>query len=400
MNSSQNKVLILCGPRPSYGYCPLPPLTNSAPERNIFRLAEHDYGGDFQLQVISACGYSQKDKLNTHDLGGKYVNIPFPDFLYPLSQGKIFQTNLSLDLSRSILKTNDPFSFLYLQKASEYIKKISPNMILINSFPQYIQIIRKKFPNIKLGLFVRGGMGGSRKFLNQLDLIITNSEGISEYVRKLLDNAHIPIIKIPNSLEESFCSSPKAKEKMENKIIYFGRIDKVKGVYELLQALNIVEKEINSVSLDIIGGNFGSNRLTEYEQHLKNYAKTNKLKVNFIGKIPNEKIPKYITKASLAVFPSICNESFGMVALESMRCGLPVIASRRPGFEELIVDGETGYLVNDPENITELSKKIIQILYSPDERISMGDKGYERSLLFTPARASVEFRRSISGFLN
>jgi glycosyltransferase involved in cell wall biosynthesis len=251
-----------------------------------------------------------------------------------------------------------------------------------------------------LGLFVRGEVGGSQKYLPQLDLIITNSQGMAEYVKGLLNDKKVPTLVIPNSLDKEFCPQLKLKEKITNRIIYFGRIDKIKGVYELLQAFRLVLNKISSARLEIIGGNFGTGKLTNYEECLKNYVQKHRLNVNFIGKIPNEEIPKLISQADLAVFPSICLESFGMVALEAMRCGLPVVASRRPGFEELIVDGETGFLIDDPKNIMLLSKKILWLLNHPNECIAMGIKGFEKSLNFTPDQTSIEFEKEITKFIN
>ena len=76
-----------------------------------------------------------------------------------------------------------------------------------------------------------------------------------------------------------------------------------------------------------------------------------------------------------------------MVALEAMRCGTPVVASRRPGFEEVVVHGETGLLVDDPTDIPALAEAILQVLRDPELARRMGEAGYRRSLEYTPEKA-------------
>jgi len=385
----------LCGPRPSYGYCPLPPLSNSAPEKNIYRLTEFDYGNDIQITVISACGISQVPKLDQTGKYAKYINIPFPDWFYSFSQKKFFHLRIFESFMISFFGTQDMFSAIYLTKVCKEVTAISPDLLLINSFPQYIRFIRSKFPKVKIGLFVRGEMGSSRKYLPLTDLIITNSEGISKYIKELLNGIDIPIEKIPNSLEDSFCTIKKDYSTFHNKFIYTGRIETTKGIRELLMAFALVQKCIPDAKLEIVGGNFNSRKLNNFEQSLLDYTNLHQLNVSFLGELPNQQLPRHLLKADVAVFPSKCLESFGMVALEAMRCGLPVVASRRPGFEELIVNGQTGILIDNPEEIEVLAKTMVNLLRQPSEIERMGKNGYVRSLQFLPSSIKDSFRKII-----
>lgn len=398
--SKTKQVVILCGPRPSYGYCPLPPLTNSAPEKNIYRLAEFDYGDEIQITVISACGLSQVSKFDQTGKYAKYTKVPFPDWFFSFCQNRIFHIRIIETILNYFFRTYDLFSAVYLSRACLEIKKISPDLILINSLPQYMQFIKHRFPTQKIGLFVRGEIGSSRKYLKLMDCIITNSTGISEYVKGLLNGVQIPIEKIPNCLDNSFCTSPKDYSTFRNQVIYTGRIEEVKGVFELLKAFKIVQEQLPKVKLKIIGGNFTKRKLTDYEQLLIDYVTQYQLNVMFTGEIPNKQLPDHLLQADLAIYPSICLESFGMTALEAMRCGLPVIASRRPGFEELIENGQTGIIIDDPGNIEILSGIIIKLLRQPSELKRMGENGYARSLRYLPELSNSSFRNFIFYCLN
>ena len=389
----RTKIAILCGPRHTYGFSPLPPITDSAPERNVFRIAEHDYGEDFEVHVISACDHRQNKILSGMQVSERYHNLIFHRSGYELLQTKLFKNRVLSALTSRGLKTYDLFTYIYLTRASKLIEKLAPKIVIINSLPQYIRYLDARFPTTKIGLFVRGEMGMSRKYLPRVDFIITNSNGIAKYVSELLMGKSIPIYTIPNSLDLAFCKEPLSCQKPPQlSIIFVGRIIPDKGILELLKAFRRVQEVIPGTALKIIGGNYPNNPLSEYEKTLLMYVEEFGLNVDFIGQVPNNRLAEHYSQAHLAVFPSLCRESFGMVALEAMRCGLPVIASKQPGFEELIVNGETGFLVDDPRNVEELSAKIIKLLSDESLREKMGQAAYHCSLQYTPLKANAQFQ--------
>lgn len=392
------KVAIVTGPRQTYGFCPVPPITNSAPERNLFRLTEYDYGKDLLVDVISACSQSQLIKLRSQNYAGKYHWITFPDSAINYNHSRVLHNWFINGTSNRIFHSPDLLNYIYLHRACEVIKSLNPDLILINSIPQYIRFIHEHFPAKMLGLFVRGEMGDSRRYLPILDLIITNSDGISNYVKILLNGTSVRLEKIPNTLENDYCVEEKIYSSNPRRIIYTGRIEPDKGVMELIHAFSLIQEEFSDVQLSIVGGNYGIKKLSDFELALKHEATTNNLNIQFIGQVPNKKLPPLYQEADIAVFPSLCFESFGMVALEAMRCGLPVVASRRPGFEELIIEGKTGLIVDDPIDIHQLANPIIKLLNDPQRIISMGRSGYTESFKYLPNSACEKFRKILTDF--
>jgi len=97
--------------------------------------------------------------------------------------------------------------------------------------------------------------------------------------------------------------------------------------------------------------------------------------VVFLGKRAQDTLPYYYSAADVLVMPSHY-ESFGMVALEAMACGTPVIASQVGGLAFLVKDGETGYHVpdQDPEALCE---KLLILLNDPHQREAMGLRAAE-----------------------
>jgi len=101
-------------------------------------------------------------------------------------------------------------------------------------------------------------------------------------------------------------------------------------------------------------------------------------KVEFAGRVPNKELPDYYAAADVCVLPSVSRlEAFGIVALEAMASGTPVIVSDIPGVREVIVEGKHGLLC-EPMNSQDLAGKIRTILSNPDLAEKMGINGRER----------------------
>lgn len=101
-------------------------------------------------------------------------------------------------------------------------------------------------------------------------------------------------------------------------------------------------------------------------------------KVLFAGRVPNEDLPDYYDAADVFVLPSVSRlEAFGIVALEAMASGTPVIVSDIPGVREVIVEGKHG-LLSEPMNSEDLAGKIRTILTNPQLAEKMGKNGRKR----------------------
>src|SRR5690606_18450153 len=129
-----------------------------------------DYGGEFELHVVSASSRSQRTTLAQQSYFGEYHHIVFPEQALRLSKKRFFQNRATWKLCQRWCRTNNLFDWIYLHLARKEIKRIRPSLILINSLPQYIRFIRHSFPETLLGLFVRGEMGSSRKYLPLVDV--------------------------------------------------------------------------------------------------------------------------------------------------------------------------------------------------------------------------------------
>jgi glycosyltransferase involved in cell wall biosynthesis len=98
-------------------------------------------------------------------------------------------------------------------------------------------------------------------------------------------------------------------------------------------------------------------------------------RVEFRGQLSSEEVPRVLAEAEIFVFPTVWGtEGFGMVAAEAMACGVPVVASRIGAIPEVVLDEETGLLV-EPGDPVDLASKLRLLLGDPVRRRCLGRAG-------------------------
>jgi D-inositol-3-phosphate glycosyltransferase len=136
-------------------------------------------------------------------------------------------------------------------------------------------------------------------------------------------------------------------------LLFVGRIQRLKGVEVLLRAaaeLNVPDRLARPLRVLIVGGQTdgGHQRSPEQREIARLRALAGRLGldglVSFVGAVEQARLPVYYRAADATVMPS-SYESFGLVAVESMACGTPVVASQVGGLRSLVEDGETGFLI-------------------------------------------------------
>ena len=156
-------------------------------------------------------------------------------------------------------------------------------------------------------------------------------------------------------------------------ILFVGRIEPLKGIDILISAAAQLHEDENFRVL-IVGGD---GRAEAELATLRALAERLDIDhhISFVGAVPHEDLPTYYNAADVCVVPSYY-ESFGLVAVEAMACGVPVVASRVGGLTSTISDGETGYLI--PWRCPEPFAERLELLLDNDElRRSFGRAGRE-----------------------
>jgi D-inositol-3-phosphate glycosyltransferase len=159
----------------------------------------------------------------------------------------------------------------------------------------------------------------------------------------------------------------------KNVVLYVGRLEPLKGVDILVKAVADLEM-VGSTRLLIVGGDMKADPLAGRLGRLAGSLGIAE-KVTFTGPVPHSDLPTYYGAADVLCLPSHY-ESFGLVALEAMACGTPVVVSRVGGLKTFVRNGESGYLIPwrcpDP-----FSQQIEVILANPSLRRAMGSAALE-----------------------
>ncbi len=145
-------------------------------------------------------------------------------------------------------------------------------------------------------------------------------------------------------------------------ILFVGRLEPLKGIDRLLMAMTYLENR-EGTRLLVIGGDGNSQHEIERLQRLSRELHIQD-SVIFLGLIKQEKLPLYYSAADVCVVPSYY-ESFGLVALESLACGTPVVATDVGSARSVIRQAETGYVVTD-SSPHRLAQKISLLLSKPE----------------------------------
>lgn len=197
--------------------------------------------------------------------------------------------------------------------------------------------------------------------------------------QKLFGLQNKKIQTIHNGLELGKFENSHPEEYQNGLLLYIGTIIRKKGVLELPEIFNQVRQQHPQASLILIGGD-SSDIETQSQstwQLMQNKFQDDDLhSVTYLGKIPYHEVQQYIKKAHVCVFPSFA-ETLGMVTIEAMAMQKPVVNTKIGWAKELIVDGESGFLVY-PKNHQGYAAKITSILNDNALAKKLGDNARER----------------------
>lgn len=235
-------------------------------------------------------------------------------------------------------------------------------------------------------------LNGERQVLRRVDRIVVATLAEKTQLRFLYRADDRKMVVIPPGVDTShFYSIPsdEAKQfvglKPENRMVLFvGRIEPLKGLDTLIQAMSCLNLQgiHMPVHLAIIGGepNVIPEDMSEEMARLQKLCDELCMggMVVFLGKRGQDTLPYYYSAAEVVVMPSLY-ESFGMVALEAMACGTPVVASEVGGLGYLVQNGVTGYTIPDSEPEA-LCEKLSWLLGDADLRQTMGQRAAEYAL--------------------
>lgn len=230
------------------------------------------------------------------------------------------------------------------------------------------------------------------------DAFIANSDGAKDYLIQGVGAKPETVFKktylVPDAqtLQQSLeKTEPVANLPIQRPVfLYVGRITPRKGIKPLLEACSILQTQgYQDYTLLIVGTG-------EQRPELETYIQEKGLesRVTWVGWVEYGRLGAYFQQADVFVFPTL-EDIWGMVPLEAMVFGKPVLCSKWAGAAELIVEGENGYIF-DPYNSSELAEIMRRFLDHPELIPTMGNKAEQLIAQTNPKTAAHSFVEVIS----
>ncbi|NBD26525.1 glycosyltransferase family 4 protein [Paenibacillus glycinis] len=290
----------------------------------------------------------------------------------------------------------------YIRCVKRAIGKLRPDLLQVENRPRYVLKLKQALPNKRVWLnlhsntFIRERAIQPRTLsqcFQSADRIIVNSEFLREdaagRVPQCADKLRVVYPGVDIERFPSQFSAAGATQRAELRtrrkwlgrsvVLFMGRLQEIKGVHHLLKLMPQLIRAHPSVLLVIVGGAFyGSKRTTPYVRKLHRIGRTMRNHVRFVPYVPYSEVPSWFLGADVAVVPSGSREAFGLVNVEAMSCGLPVVATRSGGMKEIIDDGVTGYLVNPDHVVSEMRSRLLELLCNDQLRQDMGRQSRRR----------------------
>ncbi len=226
-----------------------------------------------------------------------------------------------------------------------------------------------------------------KKYIDMLDGRIAVSPAAKEFILRYFPGEYRII---PNGVDtDRFNPRVKPIKKFKdgyNNLLFVGRLDPRKGLRYLLQAMPTVLAAVPKTRLIVVGGG-------ALQEYYKNYIKREiRDRIIFTGFVTAEELPQYYRTADVYVSPATGGESFGIVLIEAMATGTPVLASDIQGYSAVVKNGADGILV-PKEYPMKIAEKLIELIGNKSLRQRLSKKGRATAMQYSWPRITAQIEK-------
>ena len=247
-----------------------------------------------------------------------------------------------------------------------------PLILRFHGSDAYFCKLENRKQKLKNYLFERLALKNANAFIAP-----TNFAG--ELTREIFHLKNKPLKTIHYGIDINKFQNPNYEDFEKGLIVYVGTIIRKKGVLELPEIFKLVLQQSPKSKLLLIGGD-SPDIFTKSDSTWQLFQDTTNIeilnKIQYLGKLTYNEIQMYLSNANVCVFPTFA-ETLGMVTIESMSMQKAVVTSDFGWTNELIVDKESGFLV-DPKNHQQFANKIISLLDDKQLTLQIGVKARKR----------------------
>jgi glycosyltransferase involved in cell wall biosynthesis len=307
----------------------------------------------------------------------------------------------------------------YAHEVARDIRARGCDIVHLHTISNFIGPIRRANPDAQIVLHMHDhsladfdpAVIGPR--LRQATLVLACSRFVADAIRRLHPEAAPRCHELYNGVDERFLQAH-AQPAASRTVLFVGRLCPEKGVHVLLSALGAVLRDHPQANLSLVGPLdlspkefvdpqerdplFGGlaryySQPRDYQELIRGLTGALDGRAFLHGPVPNSQICAHYARAGIFVFPSLWHEPFGIPVIEAMAAGLPVVATRAGALPEVVIDGETGILVERGDGAG-LAAAIGTLLADPTLRQRMGAAGRRRAQqLFTWDRSVERLER-------
>jgi phosphatidylinositol alpha-mannosyltransferase len=345
--------------------------------QHIYYLDRHLRQLGHQVKIIAPCAGSEPEQLpeNVVVTTTKVISIPFSGSKARIPYSPMVNWRVKKALHEEdfdIVHAHEPMTLPVPIMALTHSRAVN-----VGTFHAYRDT----------HVIYRYGRRVFQPFFDKLDGMIAVSDAARDTVARYFGGE---FVIIPNGIDvERFGGSQvePLEEYLDGRpnILFVGRLEPRKGFKYLLRAFPYVKSEFPRARLLVVG----AYRKDEIADHLL-YAREHHITgVKFVGRVSDEDLPRYYRTCDVFCAPSTGFESFGIVLLEAMAAGKPMVASDIAGYRDLLVDGKEG-LLTEPKNEKALAQAMIRILHNPDLQQKMGQEGRAKARQYSWRRVALQ----------
>jgi phosphatidylinositol alpha-mannosyltransferase len=300
---------------------------------------------------------------NLYRVGERIIEVP--------ANQAVARINLSLTLSRRVkqILAAENFDIIHLH---EPFAPAVPITVLRHSKTVNVATFhaaRRSYTGYRLGKPILA------RYFAKLHGRIAVSTAAMQFISKYFPATYEIIpngVDVEQYADPQFRPFPELRDGFVN-ILFVGRLEKRKGLIYLLKALKYVRLQFPSVRLIVVGA-FEPEQLEEYERYMQQANLTEVIFKGFVS--PEDKI-RYYKSCDIFCAPSIGRESQGIVLLEAMAAGKPVVASDIEGYRTVLAEGNAGLLV-PPGDETALAVALTRLIADDGYRARLAEAGLRR----------------------
>ena len=317
-----------------------------------------------------------------------YTRIEFVDFS---SYAKKLDDFCCLWIRRLTLKSFTPVSY-FMRKVNKCFKDADFDYILLEgNYFQMIQISKRYKDRCILHLHtdcIHRETYRAKETLESFRNIFVISKFLGNSILTVSDKIESKIKLLKNTVNQNYFSVQSTDEFRKSfrkkygisddevVLIFCGRLDPGKGIRELLLAV----KDVPNCRLVVVGASwFSSDKQTNFVRELKDISGIIEDRVIYTGYVPHEKVGLYYSVGDIGVFPSTCNEAAGLVIIEAMAVGLPVITTNKGGIPEYTTSDSCILLEVNKLLVNNLKIAITRLLGDSELRLKMSRAALENA---------------------